>query len=188
MRYHTFDLTASATGAPHEYLLSAQSSTQGEAEGRTNIDPSSVPLADLLAALGYGTISSANLQVLGATLYQSLFAGEIGMLLNCALGETIGNEALGLRLRLRINPPELAARSISSARTKNSRRIANGCCSFFRLWKSKKVGRRCSRRCGRCGLAFRLQVKENKVMAGVAACPFFCLYFDKPNLGFTNLP
>ncbi len=109
MRYHTFDVTVSATGAPHEYLLAAESSTQGEAAGRTNIDPSSAPLADLLAALGYGTISSANLQTLGATLYQSLFAGEIGMLLNRALGETIGNEALGLRLRLRINPPELAA-------------------------------------------------------------------------------
>ncbi len=135
MRYHTFDLTVSATGAPHEYLLAAQSSKQGEAEGRTNIDPSSAPLAGLLAALGYGTISSANLQTLGATLYQHLFAGEIGMLLNRALGETIGNEALGLRLRLRINPPELAASSISSARTTHSRRIANGFCSFSRLWR-----------------------------------------------------
>ncbi|MCI0690804.1 CHAT domain-containing protein [candidate division KSB1 bacterium] len=109
MRYHTFDLTVSVTGVPHEYLLSAQSSTQGEAAGRTKIDPSSAPLADLLASLGNATISSANLQALGAALYQSLFAGEIGMLLNRALGETIGNEALGLRLRLRINPPELAA-------------------------------------------------------------------------------
>ncbi len=43
------------------------------------------------------------------TLYQSLFAGEIGMLLNRALVETIGKDELGLRLRLRINPPELAA-------------------------------------------------------------------------------
>lgn len=109
MRYHTFDLTVSATGAPHEYLLAAESSTQGEAAGRTKIDPSSAPLAELLASLGYGTISAANLQTLGAALYQSLFAGEIGMLLNRALGETIGNEVLGLRLRLRINPPELAA-------------------------------------------------------------------------------
>ncbi len=109
MRYHTFDLTVSASGAPHEYLLSAQSSTQGEAAGRTKIDPSSAQLADLLAQLGDGTISSVNLQALGAALYQSLFASEIGMLLNRALGETIGNEALGLRLRLRVNPPELAA-------------------------------------------------------------------------------
>ena len=66
-------------------------------------------VADLLAQLGDSTISSANLQALGVTLYQSLFIGEIGMLLNRALGETIGNDALGLRLRLRINPPELAA-------------------------------------------------------------------------------
>ncbi|MGH7453278.1 MAG: CHAT domain-containing protein, partial [bacterium] len=109
MRYHTFDLTVSATGAPHEYLLSAQSSTQGEAGGRTKIDPSSALLADLFAQFGDGTISSTNLQALGATFYQSLFAGEIGMLFNRALGETLGNEALGLRLRLRLNPPELAA-------------------------------------------------------------------------------
>ncbi len=109
MRYHTFDLTVSATGVLHEYLLSAQSSRQGEAGGRTKLDPSSARLADLFAQFGDGTISSTNLQALGATFYQSLFVGEIGMLLNRALGETIGNEALGLRMRLRINPPELAA-------------------------------------------------------------------------------
>jgi hypothetical protein len=35
--------------------------------------------------------------------------GDIALLFNRALGETIGRDDLGLRLRLRINPPELAA-------------------------------------------------------------------------------
>lgn len=109
MRYQTFDLTISATGTPHKYLLSAQSSSQGEAAGRTTINVGAAPLAELLAPLESDNTTTANLQALGAVLYQSFFAGEIGMLLNRALGETIGNEALGLRLRLRINPPELAA-------------------------------------------------------------------------------
>jgi hypothetical protein len=51
MRYHTFDLTVSAAGTPHEYLLTAQSSTQGEASGRSTIDASAGPLAELLAQL-----------------------------------------------------------------------------------------------------------------------------------------
>lgn len=67
------------------------------------------PLAELLAQRESDNTTPVNLQALGAALYQCLFAGEIGMLFNRALGETIGNEALGLRLRLRINPPELAA-------------------------------------------------------------------------------
>jgi len=32
MRYQTFDPTISATGAPHEYLLSAQTSQHGETQ------------------------------------------------------------------------------------------------------------------------------------------------------------
>jgi len=109
MQHHTFDITVSAAGTPHEYLLSAQSSTQGEANGRTTINIGAAQLAELLAQLESDNTTPANLQALGATLYQSLFVGEIGMLLNRALGETIGNDDLGLRLRLRLNPPELAA-------------------------------------------------------------------------------
>jgi len=110
MRYHTFDLTVSATGAPHDYLLAAQTSGLGETHEpiKTQIDASAAPLADLLAQLAYHKILSTGLQQLGKKLYETLFAGEINLLINRALGETMGRDDLGLRLRLRINPPELA--------------------------------------------------------------------------------
>jgi hypothetical protein len=111
MRYHTFDLTVSATGAPREYLLSAQTSGHGEtlAPVKTRINASAAPLADLLAQLADNKISSTDLKRLGEKLYEILFVGEIDSLLKSALGETIRQDDLGLRLRLRINPPELAA-------------------------------------------------------------------------------
>jgi hypothetical protein len=76
---------------------------------KTHIDASAAPLADWLAQLAGNKIFSANLQQLGKKLYETLFVGESNLLLNRALGETIGRDDLGLRLRLRINPPELAA-------------------------------------------------------------------------------
>ena len=111
MRYQTFDLTISAAGAPQEYWLTAQTSHHGETTApiKTQMDTSVAPLADWLAQLAKNTISSPDLQQLGKKLYETLFAGEINLLLNRALGETIGRDDLGLRLRLRINPPELAA-------------------------------------------------------------------------------
>jgi len=111
MRYQTFDLTVSATGAPREYLLAAQTSQHGETHApiKTQIDASAAPVAGLLAQLADNKISSADLQALGKRLYECLFVDEINLLLNRALGATIGNDELGLRLRLRINPPELAA-------------------------------------------------------------------------------
>ncbi len=109
MQYHAFDISVSATDTPFEYLLSAQSSTQGEASGRTTIAASAAPLAALLTQLNHKSITTADLQALGLALYQSLFTSEISTLFNRALGETLGKEDLGLRLRLRINPPELAA-------------------------------------------------------------------------------
>jgi hypothetical protein len=50
-----------------------------------------------------------DLKALDTVLYHCLFVDDIALLFNRALGETIGRDDLGLRLRLRINPPELAA-------------------------------------------------------------------------------
>lgn len=108
MRYHTFDLTISATGTPREYLLAAQS-PQGEPSGRTKIAFDAAPLADWLKQLAEQTLSPQDLQALGTALYECLFVGEINLVFQRALGETLGRDDLGLRLRLRLNPPELAA-------------------------------------------------------------------------------
>jgi len=108
MRYQTFDLTISATGAPREYLLAVQS-TQGEPSARTKIEFDAAPLANWLQQLAEHTLAPQDLQALGVALYECLFVGEIHLVFQRALGETLGRDDLGLRLRLRINPPELAA-------------------------------------------------------------------------------
>ncbi len=111
MHYQTFDLTVSATSTPHEYLLSTQTSHHGETNApiKTQIVASADTLANLFAELEANRISTVELQALGKKLYERLFIGEINLLLNRALGETIGHDDCGLRLRLRINPLELAA-------------------------------------------------------------------------------
>lgn len=108
MRYQTFDLTISATGAPREYLLAAQS-PQGEPSGQTKIAFDAPPLANWLKQLAAHTLAPQDLQAFGVALYECLFTGEINLVFQRALGETLGRDDLGLRLRLRINPPELAA-------------------------------------------------------------------------------
>lgn len=50
MRYHTFDLTVSATGVPHEYLISARC-TQGQAEQRAKIEVEAASLSELVVEL-----------------------------------------------------------------------------------------------------------------------------------------
>jgi len=111
MLYQTFDLTISAAEAPHEYLLSAQTSHHGETQApvKTQITVNAETVTNLFGRLEENKISPAELQTLGTRLYQSLFVGEINLLLNRALGETVGHDDCGLRLRLRLNPPELAA-------------------------------------------------------------------------------
>lgn len=106
MHYHTFDLTISATGIAHEYLLVAHSNTQGEATGRMQINATAPPLSTLLEQ------SAARLEQalqIGALLYRALFAGQISLLFQRALGECLSDEQQGLRIRLRIYQAELAA-------------------------------------------------------------------------------
>jgi len=111
MRYQTFDLTAAATGAPGEYLLSAQTSRHGETQTpiKTVIDLGAAPVPDWRGKLADNMMSPVEAQAFGAWLYHSLFRGDLNLLLNRALGETISRDDLGLRLRLRLSPPELAA-------------------------------------------------------------------------------
>ncbi len=123
MEYRTFDLMISATGTRHEYQLHARATKHGEAHARTTIDTSAKSFLDWHAHLNARHLFPLNqspvgcdspnsglseLQTLGAKLYRALFVGDIGALFNFALGETIVKDEYGVRLRLRIQPPELA--------------------------------------------------------------------------------
>jgi tetratricopeptide (TPR) repeat protein len=123
MEYRTFDLMISATDTRHEYQLHARATKHGEAHARTTIDTGAKSFLDWHAHLNARHLFPLNqlpvgrnspnsglseLQTLGAKLYGALFVGDIGALFNLALGETIVKDEYGVRLRLRIQPPELA--------------------------------------------------------------------------------
>jgi len=109
MRYHLFDLAISATNQPSVYQLFAQSSTQGEAAAPTTFDAGAPPFATWLQQLADENISAFELQALGLAFYQALFVDDVSLLWQRALGETLTQDEIGLRLRLRINPTESAA-------------------------------------------------------------------------------
>jgi len=109
MRYHLFDLAISATRQPSVYQLFAQSSTQGEAAASTTFDADAPAFATRLQQLAEENISASDLQALGLAFYQALFTGDVNLRWQRALGETLTQDEIGLRLRLRINPPHLAA-------------------------------------------------------------------------------
>ncbi len=107
MNYHTFDISITSSGTANTYQLFARSKTQGEAKTKTRIDAKSPQLNQLLTHFEEKRISDAELKSLGITLYQCLFVGEIAMLFQRSLGETLARDDIGLRLRLSIEAPEL---------------------------------------------------------------------------------
>ena len=108
MQYHTFDILITASGTAHYYHLFSKSTSQGEISDNTRIDNSSLPLAELLDRHRNRSISPEDVQTLGVELYRRLFVDKIGLLFNRSLGVALANDDLGLRLRLRIDAPELA--------------------------------------------------------------------------------
>jgi hypothetical protein len=105
--YRDFDVWIEARTAdgPDGYPVRASSETQGQARGWMTL-PSIQPYLDVLA------IERTNASLLiefGALLYGALFAGDVESLFQACLGEVAGQEAAGLRIRLRIGPPEIAA-------------------------------------------------------------------------------
>ncbi len=107
MRYHSFEILISASGTAHQYAIHAQSRPQGEAKARTTIRADIPPLPEFLPQLENRAVPRAKLQELGTKLYQWLFVDEVNLLFNRALGETLAQDELGLRVRLRIGAPEL---------------------------------------------------------------------------------
>ncbi len=107
MRYHSFEILISPSGTAHQYAIQAQSRPQGEAKARTTIQADVPPLPELLPQLENRVVPRAKLQELGTRLYRWLFVGEVNLLFNRALGETLAQDELGLRVRLRMGAPEL---------------------------------------------------------------------------------
>ncbi|MBC8264999.1 MAG: CHAT domain-containing protein, partial [Anaerolineales bacterium] len=108
MEYRNFDLWIEAQTI-EGHPLRANSETQGAVKGLMALDPGSVAVRDYLEKLEEWETDEAFLQEFGTFLYNSLFTGDVESLFQLSLGEVIGQEDRGLRIRLRIDAPAIAA-------------------------------------------------------------------------------
>lgn len=105
MIYHDFDLWIDERNGDH-YPLRAES--HANAKGKLYLDPASPEWADDLHKLDEEKTNRQFSKTFGGRLYHSLFQGDIGNLYHESRGQVIGNDQAGLRIRLRIVPPELS--------------------------------------------------------------------------------
>jgi CheY-like chemotaxis protein len=107
IEYRDFDLWIEAPTA-EGYPLRASSETQGQAKGWLKLDPMSEPVHAYLEKLAAWATNEAFLIEFGTFLYNSLFTDDVESLFQLSQGEVIGQEEQGLRVRLRIDPPEIS--------------------------------------------------------------------------------
>jgi CheY-like chemotaxis protein len=107
MEYRDFDLWVEAP-TTEGYPLRANS-TQGQARGHMKLDPSSIFVQSDLKRLAARETDETFLVEFGTFLYNALFVSDIESLFLISLGTVMEQDGLGLRLRLRIDPPELSA-------------------------------------------------------------------------------
>ncbi|MEZ4662220.1 MAG: CHAT domain-containing protein [Caldilineaceae bacterium] len=105
--YQTFELLIGAPAAAG-YPVTVTQSPAGEATAHCRLDPTDGELGDALAAVRTQNTDFAFLSQVGAFLFDELFAGEIGSLYRTSLG-IVRSQGQRLRIRLRIEPPELAS-------------------------------------------------------------------------------
>jgi CHASE2 domain-containing sensor protein len=107
MKYYDLDIRIGSQVQDH-YPVQAESESMGEAKGI-------LPLAsvDLLRTkvteFGRAEFDDKALNELGASLFDALFPESIGTLYQRALGQVYADDSAGVRIRLRIEPPEIAA-------------------------------------------------------------------------------
>ncbi len=107
MRYETFELTIFQGERDGRYHLRARTTTQGEARADTEIEVGREPFVEM-AEIRKSATTRAEQERLGRALYGSLFVGDVKAVWNRSFGEVSGNPEVGLRLRLNVEPPELA--------------------------------------------------------------------------------
>ncbi|HWT01992.1 MAG TPA: CHAT domain-containing protein [Pyrinomonadaceae bacterium] len=107
MIYDDFDLWIDERDGDH-YPLKAEW-LGVTARGELHLDPTAPEFAAVLAELEDELKDRAFSKQFGGQLYEALFQGEVRDLYQQGLGRVRGNNDAGLRIRLRIAPPELAA-------------------------------------------------------------------------------
>ena len=103
----SFDLLIGLRGA-HGYPVTVIRAPAGDARGVCQLDPARPDLQAALRRLENGSGDGAFLTNFGRRLFEALFAGDILSLFRGSLGQARG-QGKALRVRLRLEPPELAA-------------------------------------------------------------------------------
>jgi len=107
MNYDNFELWIESK-QKDVYPVIARSESQGDERGALSLDPADKQVAGYLKGLADGVADIKALQEFGAFLYERLFQKDIGILFHKSLGHADGDD-LGVRIRLSVTPPELAA-------------------------------------------------------------------------------
>ncbi len=108
MLYHNFDIAIDERGIGG-YPVRAESEYFGEARGTLLLDPDHPALLEALNRLEECQTDMAALVHFGNELYQYLFTGEIETIFQQSFGHALATKDTGLRIRLKIRPPEIAA-------------------------------------------------------------------------------
>lgn len=104
--YLNFELNV-GSGGEGEYPVDVTSSPAGDASGTLRLDPTDGDLQAALHHLEVGETSANYLAEIGERLFTALFTGDV----HTRYAESVGMVGIddGLRLRLRLGPPELQA-------------------------------------------------------------------------------
>jgi hypothetical protein len=105
--YLDFELTV-GLGRRGEYPVGVTSAPAGDARGIFRLDPASDDFQAILHRLEGGDTDDEFLMDLGRRLFDGIFAGDIATIFRASLGQARGQRK-GLRVRLCLEPPELAA-------------------------------------------------------------------------------
>jgi CHASE2 domain-containing sensor protein len=108
VRYHNFDLFI-GDGPPGAYPLNVRGPGARSAAGTLDLDPKATDLRADLARMEAGRTDAAFLVDFGRRLYTRLFRDRVGAVFDACYEEVRAQPATGLRLRLSIAPPALAA-------------------------------------------------------------------------------
>ena len=105
MRYSNFDLWIDAKVGDRYPVRAA--SPEGEARGFASLDSHQWQVQEFQERLASRDTDEAGLIDIGRHLFKLVFADEIELLFERSAGKALGRETRGLRIRLRIEAPEL---------------------------------------------------------------------------------
>ncbi|MDQ3820581.1 MAG: CHAT domain-containing protein, partial [Acidobacteriota bacterium] len=108
MEYKNFDLCID-NKLDEQYQITAKSETMGDTDGVLILQPDCMKLAECFKDSEQIETDNEQLTHFGTELHQCLFRDSVGDLLRESLGSVLLDDERGVRIRLMISPPEIAA-------------------------------------------------------------------------------